>query len=417
MAIKVAHIADIHLGLEVGPIDPETRMNGKVLDTLDTLDAVIDFCEDNDADLIVIAGDIYHKPNPDPTYQREFSTRLMRMSTIAPTVITIGNHEMPGSMDRASPVDIFDALQIPNVTVGWDYQIHRIETKAGPIQVGTFPYPLRSQFLTHGELSRPTEKRMRIYANKIGSKLRKLASEVNPDELAILVAHIDVAGIDYGNGYSMVVGLEAQARLEDLTLPAWDYVALGHIHKAQILHKDMPVVAYSGNLERVTFSEENDDKGFIWVELNGLTVKTEFIRVDARPYVTVNIDVPDDIRRVTRFLEEQIEVYDVKSAVVRCKIVIDEPSRVDSAKIFELFDAAQVYYLQELRIEPRRTERTSRVSGKLMEAFQTGSRQDIVDAYLYTLDLGSELKPTRQIAHDLMEEVENEKAYRPRRSE
>ena len=46
-----------------------------------------------------------------------------------------------------------------------------------------------------------------------------------------------------------------------VALPQFDYVALGHIHKHQVIGQN-PHVVYSGSIQRIDFGEENDEKGF-----------------------------------------------------------------------------------------------------------------------------------------------------------
>ena len=73
-------------------------------------------------------------------------------------------------------------------------------------------------------------------------------------------------------------------------LPGVDYVALGHIHKHQVLHYASPPVVYAGSIDRVDFGEEHEDKGWVLVDLPEKgRAEWEFRKVAARP-------VPDDRR-------------------------------------------------------------------------------------------------------------------------
>ena len=64
----------------------------------------------------------------------------------------------------------------------------------------------------------------------------------------------------------LAVGKAFTIPLSMLTRDCFDYVALGHVHKHQVLCKD-PYVVYPGSIERVDFSEEQEAKGYILVEL------------------------------------------------------------------------------------------------------------------------------------------------------
>jgi exonuclease SbcD len=102
-------------------------------------------------------------------------------------------------------------------------------------------------------------------------------------------------------------------------------VALGHIHKHQVLRDD-PKVVYSGSLERVDFSEEKDDKGFCVVDLDpsaprGLRLQDfQFQRVDARPFVTIDVPIHQGDDDPTATVVRSIMARDVREAIVRLRM-------------------------------------------------------------------------------------------------
>jgi len=110
--------------------------------------------------------------------------------------------------------------------------------------------------------------------------------------------------------------------------PRLDYVALGHIHKHQVLSQGKPPIIYPGSLERIDFGEERDKKGFMAVEIDEpgpdgkRAVRHEFHEVDARRFLTikVNADTQDPTAEVLRRIEERVD--DIKDAVVRVSIEI-----------------------------------------------------------------------------------------------
>jgi len=106
-------------------------------------------------------------------------------------------------------------------------------------------------------------------------------------------------------------------------------VALGHIHKHQVLNEHPPVI-YSGSLERVDFGEEKDDKGFYVVDIEpgvlGKQVSYRFEPVKVRHFKTIAVDIdPDDLDPTGTVLKE-IRKYnnEVDSAVVRLQITMTE---------------------------------------------------------------------------------------------
>src|SRR4029079_4500504 len=148
--IRIAHLADTHIGMEnYGRLNPETGLNQRLHDFLNSLDQAIDGALAADVDLVVFAGDISKTRDPTPTHQREFATRIRRLSGAGVhTVIVAGNHDIPLSQGRATSVDIFRALEVERVTTARAMGTHHIDTKSGPVQVIAFPWAVRSTILT-----------------------------------------------------------------------------------------------------------------------------------------------------------------------------------------------------------------------------------------------------------------------------
>ena len=94
MTIKFCHFSDTHIGADIiGPIDAETRISGRVMDYLDSLDAIIDFSSEENVDIIFFTGDLFHNCDPIPVYLNEVSKRLVKLAEICPVVMLVGNHD------------------------------------------------------------------------------------------------------------------------------------------------------------------------------------------------------------------------------------------------------------------------------------------------------------------------------------
>src|SRR3989442_9139683 len=95
--LRIAHIADTHIGMEnYGRINPETGLNQRLHDFLGSLDQAIDGAIEANVDLVVFAVDIYKNRDPTPTHQREFARRIYRLSSAGiNVVIVVGNHVIP----------------------------------------------------------------------------------------------------------------------------------------------------------------------------------------------------------------------------------------------------------------------------------------------------------------------------------
>jgi exonuclease SbcD len=315
--IRLLHFADLHLGVEnYGRIDPQTGLFSRLTDFLRSLDQIIDHALEQEMDLVIFAGDAYKSRDPSPTYQREFAKRIQRLSAAGvPTVLVVGNHDTPSTLGRANAVEIFATLEVENVVVAKRPTTYRIETKSGPIQVVTLPWVVRSTLLAREEYKNLNlEEINALILEKIENIIGEEIEGLDPAVPAVLAAHGSVFGATYGSERSVLLGQEVILPRSMVTNPAFDYVALGHIHKHQVISEEPPVV-YAGSIERIDFGEEKEDKGFVVAEVEKGRASYEFIKLAARPFVTVEVEARGD--DPTAEVLAAIDEHDITEAVVR----------------------------------------------------------------------------------------------------
>ena len=319
--IRLLHCADIHVGVEnYGHVDSATGINSRVIDFLRRFDEVIEYGLSHDVDVVIFAGDAFKTRDPNPTLQREFARRVKRVADAGvPLVMLVGNHDLPAMDKKASSIDIYRTLAVPNVIVGWEEALHRIETQRGTLQIATAPYPMRSRLMAREEYKgKSVEELDRALQEIVGDNIRALVEQLDPRWPAVLTGHFTVSGATYGSERSVMIGRDVAVLKSVLADPRWDYLALGHIHKHQNLQPkdDYPAIVYSGSLERIDFGEEKEAKGFCWVEVEKGNTTWQFVEVEARPFKTIVVDVreADD---VTMAAQAEIAQHDVKDAIVR----------------------------------------------------------------------------------------------------
>ena len=335
--MKILHFADLHLGVEnYGRIDPTTGLSSRLNDFLSALDQVIDYALENRVDLVLFCGDAYKTREPSQTQQREFARRINRLSTAdIPIFLLVGNHDLPNAIGRATTTEIFDTLAVKNVYVSNRPDIYHIPTAGGTVQVVSLPWLRRSALLSKEDarnlnFEQIKQRLQQVLTNIIITSIARL----DPTLPAILVAHVWVTGAQVGSESLMAIGQEPALLLSNVAQPAFDYVALGHIHKHQVLSESPPVV-YAGSLERVDFGEENDEKGFYMVEVvsdpvtGNRHVSFDFHPVSCRRFLTINVALEehdaDPTATVLRTIAEQEEK--VGDAVVRLNISL--PAQIE----------------------------------------------------------------------------------------
>ena len=139
----------------------------------------------------------------------------------------------------------------------------------------------------------------------------------------------------------------------------FDYVALGHIHKAQNLNENShPPIIYSGSIERVDFGEAKDDKFFVIAEVDKGKCDISWRLLDGRSF----IDIPVDLREINmndnqnlpnpmeikNYLENTlIDSAEVEDAVVRLTLFYpkDWDNLIDDHWFQERFAPALDFHL------------------------------------------------------------------------
>lgn len=335
--MKIIHFADLHLGVETyGHIDPDTGLPSRLLDFLSALDQVADYALENKVDLVLFCGDAYKSREPSQTQQREFAKRINRLSTSGtPIFLLIGNHDLPSAAGKATTTEIFDTLSVKNVYISNRPEIRRIPTSNGIIQIASLPWIRRS-----GLLSKEETKNLNF--DQINQRLQEVLTDVitahvpklDPELPSILAAHVWVSGSMIGSERLTSIGQEHVLLLSNIANPAFDYIALGHIHKRQVLSNNPPAV-YSGSLERLDFGEEEDDKGFYLIEIEPdketgkRRVSFAFHPIAGRRFLTINTAIePEDTDPTSTVLKAIAEQEDrVRDAIVRLQI--DLPSEIE----------------------------------------------------------------------------------------
>ena len=366
--IRVLHFADVHIGMEnYGRTDPATGVSSRVSDFLQRLDDMIGFARDGDVDLVIFAGDAFRSRSPNQTYQREFAGRVRQLSQLAPTVLLVGNHDVPQNLSKASTIEIYDTLGVPNIWVAQEYEVRRVTTKRGDVLVGAAPYPIRTRLLEETNTRRMTiseqdAELQRILHERLAALSEDADALADADTPRLLTGHFSVSGARWGSERSVMLGWDTVVDLKVLADPRWDYVALGHVHRHQNLtaeRVDAPPVVYSGSPERIDFGEENDIKGFCWVELERGRADWRFIELAARVMLTLSADCRA-IENPTGAVLDEMRRHDLQDAIVRLVIRLTPESEtlLNESLILDELKRAGVFHIAGIRKEVDRQART-----------------------------------------------------------
>ena len=350
--IKVLHLSDIHIGsgFSHGKINPVTGLNTRLEDFIKTLSLCIDRAINEPVDLVVFGGDAFPDATPPPYVQEAFAAQFRRLvDADIPTVLLVGNHDQHSQGQGGASLCIYRTLGVPGFIVGDRLQTHRIETKNGPVQVLTLPWLTRSTLMAKAE----TEGMAIADVNNLLNEKLRLVLEgeivrLDKDVPTILLAHLMADKAELGAERFLAVGKGFTIPMSLLVRPCFEYVALGHVHRHQNLNRqNNPPVVYPGSIERVDFSEEKEDKGYVILEVEKGRVNWEFCKLPVRPFVTIRVDVSEAEDPQT-MLVEKIGNKEINDAVVRLiyQVRSEQLDLIDNAAIHKALNAAHSYTIQ-----------------------------------------------------------------------
>ncbi|NMG18297.1 exonuclease subunit SbcD [Brasilonema bromeliae] len=389
--IKILHLSDIHMGsgFSHGRINPETGINTRLSDFVNSLSRCIDRALAEPVDLVVFGGDAFPDATPAPYVQEAFAGQFRRLvDANIPTVLLVGNHDQHTQGQGGASLCIYRALGVPGVVVGDTLKTHRIQTRNGSVQVITLPWLTRSTLMTRQETEGASVAEVnQLLTERLRVVLEGETRRLDPNVPTVLLGHLMMDNANLGAERFLAVGKGFTLPLSLLTRPCFDYVALGHVHRHQNLNKsNNPPVIYPGSIERVDFSEEKEDKGYVMVELEKGRVQWEFCPLPVRAFHTIEVDLSkaeDPQAAIMKALAKR----DIQDAVVRLiyKLRSEQLDLIDSASLHTALSSAHTYTIQpELASQlarPRVPELSASNSIDPIEALRTylNNRDDLKD--------------------------------------
>ena len=319
--VKILHLSDIHLGsgFSHGKINPETGINTRLEDFVNSLRICIDRAIAEPVDLVLFGGDAFPDSTPAPYVHEAFASQFRRLADAnIPAILLVGNHDQHSQGNGGASLSIYRTLVVPGFIVGDTIATHHVETKNGTIQVVTLPWLNRSTLLTRPEteglaLSEVNEMLIQKLQPVLEAEIRRL----DPDLPTVLLGHLMADRASLGAEKFLAVGKGFTIPMSMLVRAEFDYVALGHVHKHQNLNpSNDPPVVYPGSIERVDFGEEKEDKGYVFLEINAGKADWEFCTLPARPFITIETDVSQEEDPLQAVLDA-IAKHEIEDKVVR----------------------------------------------------------------------------------------------------
>lgn len=405
---RILHFADAHIDIaNYGRHDPTTALPVRVLDFLQSLDQIIDRALTEPVDLVLFAGDAYKDRNPQPTFQREWGRRIMRLSQAGiPTLLLVGNHDISPASGRAHTLHEFHTLAVPHVHVADRIKRWEPEELGVPLQIITVPWVSRSQLMTREELAgKSQEAVLSEMEERVTAAINQLVTTANPQLPLILTAHASVQGASYGSERAVMLGQELVLSGSIVHDRRLDYVALGHIHKHQSLHAAgaHPPVVYPGSIERIDFGEARETKGFVLASVGRGQATWEFVKLQTRRFLDLKVET----RSAETFMADILAQLPPETAVQNaiCRVQLTYPREweplLDEKAITDHFQGAFSIQLQKHRLAEKRARLGDTVSVESL------TPAELLDTYWRTIGLEeSEAQVMQTLAQEILAAAE-----------
>lgn len=413
MAVRILHFADAHIDIaNYGRHDAQSGLPVRVLDFLRSLDTIVDAAIAEKVDLVLFAGDAFKDRTPAPTFQREWGRRIMRLSKAGiPALLLVGNHDLSPALGRAHALDSFETLEVPRVLVIdrprflSREDLRRLGVQAD-VQIIALPWVSPSRLAVH--LSQQDDVPVKLYEN-VAARLGELVEvylreQADPTLPTVLTAHCSVEGAQYGAERTVMLGQDLTLPPSLLKDPRLDYVALGHIHKAQDLNTGgHPPVVYPGSIERVDFGEAGQEKFFVIAQVARGETQVEWRRLQAlRPFFDIFLRLKDEQDIPGQIQAALPPPAEMDGAILR--LILEYPRQwealIDEAALRQATSTCFEFHL----VKRARVERRSRLPGD--SSLGALTPLELLDLYWKAAHQEDHLDELNRLAAEIIREVE-----------
>lgn len=328
-AMKVLHISDLHIG---------KRVNGMSMldDQRYILRQILDIAEKRQVSVLLIAGDVYDKASPSAEAVTVFDAFLTDAVAAGLRVLAIpGNHDSAERIAYAQGLLEKQGVCLPPVYAG-EVERVELEDEHGSVEFWLLP------FLKPGDVRRffPDEEIGDDYSAALRAVLGACA--IDQGKRNVVLSHQLVTA--YGTAPDRAddeIKLGGMDNVDVSVYDAFDYVALGHVHRPQCVGRD--TVRYSGSPLKYSFSEARYGKSAALIELGekkpGDDVG-ECVSFEPIPLVPLH-----DVREVRGTLADVLAMgaaHDASQDYLHITLSDEHPQLDAMAKIHEVFPNAMM---------------------------------------------------------------------------
>ena len=380
--MRLAHISDLHLGKRVNEFSmlEDQRYIVKQIESI---------LEEEAADAVLIAGDVYDKPVPPGEAVRLFDGFLTALADRGINVFVIsGNHDSPERIAFGSRLMEKSRVYMAPV---YDGHVSPIELRDAYGSVYVYMLP----FVKPAVVKKCwPEEGIETYEDAVGCAVAHMKEEVFvPEARNVLVAHQLVIGASRCDSEEVSVG--GLDQVSAALFRDFDYTALGHIHGPQNAGGER--IRYCGSPLKYSFSEAGHVKSVTIVDLE----EKGNVRVRTRPLIPLH-----DMREIRGSYEEVVSRDFYRGTAVDDYLHI---TLTDEEDILDAMGKLRAIYPNIMRLDY--DNRRTREGGQLPEKVQRAKSPLELLEELYALQNNQPMSgEQRELSARLIEELWEDRA-------
>ena len=247
--MKFIHLSDLHIGKRLSEFSflPDQEY---------ILDKITEIVKNEQADAVLIAGDVYDKSMPSAEAVALFDRFLSDLTAVCNNIFVIsGNHDSPERIAFGSHIMEKSGVHLSPVYNG---NVAKTTLDDGKTKVNVYMLP----FVKPANVRRFfPDISIESYTDAIGTAIENM--EINVNEINLLVTHQFVTGASVCDSEEHSVGGTDNVNGE--VFSCFDYVALGHIHSPQNVGSER--MRYSGTPLKYSFSEAKHNKSVTVIDV------------------------------------------------------------------------------------------------------------------------------------------------------
>jgi DNA repair protein SbcD/Mre11 len=255
--VRIVHTSDWHVGKLL-------RGSSRIDEHRAVLGEISEIADRERADLVLVVGDLYDSAAPPPEATAVVYDALLALrETGAHVVVVGGNHDQQSQLESVAPV--FARLGI--TVLGLPAGPQRAVADVAGARVVMMPWVSQRWAIKTEQLMGATAAATaQFYAARVARLIAWLSEGFTADTINIVAAHCMVQGGLLGGGERDAQLIDEYAVPTAAFPAAANYVALGHLHRAQQMPGAAPIW-YSGSPIQVDFGEEHDAKQILLVDI------------------------------------------------------------------------------------------------------------------------------------------------------